>query len=67
MVDAEQTYFQPAIRHIAVNVLMPLYNLSHPVVYTTVQCYLKVRMPTLSLLECSHRCLSLTHSLSFLQ
>lgn len=42
MVDAEQSYFQPAIRHIAVNVLMPKYNLSTPTIYNTIQCYLKV-------------------------
>ena len=43
MVDAEQTYFQPAIRHIVVNILMPTFNVDHePVVYNTVQCYLKV-------------------------
>lgn len=43
MIDAEQTYFQPAIRHVAVNVLMPEFNLSasRPVVYNTVQCYLR--------------------------
>ena len=42
MVDAEQTYFQPAIRHITVSCLMPTYNLSKPVVYNTVPFYLKV-------------------------
>ncbi len=42
MIDAEQTYIQPAIRHIAVNILMPEFNLSQPVIFSTVQCYLKV-------------------------
>ena len=42
MVDAEQTYYQDAIRHIAVNELMPVYNRSTPAVYNTIQCYLKV-------------------------
>ena len=42
LVDAEQTYFQPAIRHIAVNVLMPKYNMDTPTIYNTIQCYLKV-------------------------
>ena len=42
MVDAEQTYLQPAIGHITVNILMPEYNLSKPVIYNTVQCYRKV-------------------------
>lgn len=43
LVDAEQTYFQPAIQHIAVNVLMPKYNMDTPTIYNTIQCYLKVR------------------------
>lgn len=43
LVDAEQTYFQPAIRHIAVNVLMPKYNMDTPTIYNTIQCYCKVR------------------------
>ena len=42
LIDAEQTYYQPAIRYIAVNYLMSKYNLSRPVVYNTQQCYLKV-------------------------
>ena len=42
MVDAEQTYFQPAIHHIAVNVLMPRYNLTTPTIYNTIQSYLRV-------------------------
>ena len=40
-VDAEQTYYQPAIRHITVQLLMPKYNLKSPVIYNTQQCYLK--------------------------
>ena len=43
MVDAEQTYYQPAIRHITVHRLMPKYNMQSPVVYNTQQCYLKVQ------------------------
>ena len=42
MIDAEQTYFQPAIHHIAVNVLMPKYNLTTPTIYNTIQSYLRV-------------------------
>ena len=42
MVDAEQTYYQPAIRHIAVDMLMPQYNTKDAIIYDTQQCYLKV-------------------------
>ena len=42
MVDAEQSYYQPAIRHITVNYLMPRYNFTKPIIYNTQQCYLKV-------------------------
>ena len=41
MVDAEQTYYQPAIRHITVHRLMPKYNLQSPIIYNTQQCYLR--------------------------
>ena len=51
MIDAEQTYYQPAIRHVAVNVLMPKYNLAGPVIYNTQQCYCKVS-DTESIIEC---------------
>ena len=44
MIDAEQTYYQPAIRHITVHRLMPKYNLDHPIIYNTQQCYLKASM-----------------------
>lgn len=39
-IDAEHTYFQPAIDHLALQ-MMRKYNASEPVVYTTYQAYLK--------------------------
>ena len=42
LVDAEQTYFQLAIRDIAVNYLMPKYNKNTAIIYNTQQCYLWV-------------------------
>ena len=44
-VDAEQTYLQPAIRHLVVHHLMPSFNREMPTFLNTVQCYLKVREP----------------------
>ena len=54
MVDAEQTYLQPAIGHITVNLLMAEYNRSKPVIYNTIQCYRKVSMlsHTLPVMSC---------------
>ena len=42
LVDAEQTYLQPAIRHITTNHLMPKFNVHQSVIFNTIQGYLKV-------------------------
>jgi len=41
-VDAEQTYYQPAIRSLTVHHLMKNFNKKQPIFYDTVQSYLKV-------------------------
>ena len=40
MIDAEHSYFQPAIDHAAMEV-QRRFNAREPVVYNTYQCYLK--------------------------
>ena len=45
MVDAEHSYFQPAINH-AVTELQRTYNRHKPTVLNTYQCYLQARLPS---------------------
>lgn len=55
MVDAEQSYFQPAIHRLTVE-MMRTYNTTSAIVFNTQQCYLKKALKTVTLdLEQSKR------------
>ena len=49
--DAEQTYYQPAIRNFIVHCMMKRYNKEKPVLYDTVQSYLKVSVCVCAVLQ----------------
>lgn len=54
MVDAEQTYFQPAISRLTLE-MQRVFNRDKPVIFNTYQCYLKVRPYFTGLDGCSSR------------